>query len=69
MSDYDIQDVFDEIAKFTPKTGFNLCSIDNHATPGEHLALIGHFDTIEEAEKAQEEYGKDNSVIYSAKKN
>lgn len=64
MNEFSINVILDEIKKFTPETGFNLCSIDNFELAGEQLALIGHFDTREEAEKEQSKYDKDKTVIY-----
>lgn len=68
MSEFNIQVILDEIEKYTPEIGFNLCSIDDFEPPGEQLALLGHFDTMEEAQKAQEKYGKEKTVIYYKKK-
>lgn len=64
MSEYNIQTILDEIEEFTPETGFNLVSIDNFEPAGEQLALIGHFDTREEAEKEQNKICKDKTAIY-----
>jgi len=67
MSQYDVSTILDEIDEFTPDVGFNLVSIDEFALPGEKLALIAHFDTIEEAKKTQEEYPPDKTEIYFKK--
>ncbi len=55
-----------EVKEFTPKKGFNLCSIDDFSPMGDCLSLINHFDTKEEAEAAQksEQYKNLKTVIY-----
>ncbi|MBI3639694.1 MAG: hypothetical protein HY223_05195 [Thaumarchaeota archaeon] len=64
MSEYNFNVIFKEIEENTPETGFNLCSIDNFEPAGEQLALIGHFDTREEAKKEQAKYDKNRTAIY-----
>jgi len=39
---------------FTPKSGYNLVGLNDYELPGEQMYLIAHFNTIEEAEAAQE---------------
>lgn len=58
---YDL--ISEEIKKFTPDKGFNLCAIDSHGMPGDSLSLIEHFDTLEEA-KAAKAKTPGNTVIY-----
>ncbi|MDE1842460.1 MAG: hypothetical protein KGH95_02295 [Thaumarchaeota archaeon] len=58
---YDL--ISEEIKKFTPEKGFNLCGIDPHGIPGESLYLIEHFDTMDQA-KAAKVKTTGNTVIY-----
>ncbi|MEI8254385.1 MAG: hypothetical protein WCJ30_01800 [Deltaproteobacteria bacterium] len=36
--------------KLTPTEGANVVHVDTFEEPGEELVMIGHFDTVEEAE-------------------
>lgn len=60
---YDPEAALSEVKEFTPKMGFNLCSIDDFSPMGDCLCLIDHFDTKEEAEEAQKKR-QDKTVIY-----
>ena len=61
--EYDLKTVLEEIAKFTPETGYNVCIVDSHAPAGEQLSLVAHFDDLPAAEAKQKEIGND-AVIY-----
>ncbi len=54
--------ILDEIARFSPKTGFNVVGEDDFELPGERLFLLGHFATKEEAEAAAQEHREDMAL-------
>jgi hypothetical protein len=59
-----IELMVEDMERHFPKTGFNLVGIDDFNEPGEQLYLIAHFDTYEEALKAQKKYGEEYTTIY-----
>jgi hypothetical protein len=41
--------IFDEIDRFVPRTGANLVALDEYEPFGEKLYLLGHYETVDEA--------------------
>ncbi len=41
-----------ERREFTPATGANVVGFDDWGKPGEYFYMVGHYDTVEEAEQA-----------------
>lgn len=59
-----------QIAKLTPKTGFNVVAVDSYEKPGRALYLVDHFDDEKEAEKARAAHEKksgDKAYVYAAR--
>jgi hypothetical protein len=57
-------------AKAVPKTGFNVVGVDSFSRPGEELYIVGHYDTLEEAEaelKVRLAESDDPHYIYTSK--
>jgi len=59
-----IEVVMEEQKRMTPKKGFNVCTFDDFARPGEMLELIAHTDTKEEAEKIKQKLKGETVYIY-----
>ena len=49
--------------QMTPKEGFNLVGLDDYEEPGDQLFLIGHYDTNEEAVKAEKDHNRRNKDV------
>jgi hypothetical protein len=59
----------DQIAQFTPKTGYNVVAVDRMEKPGEALYLVEHYDDAVAAEKARAAHEKKSgnpSYVYGA---
>jgi len=61
-----ISKIFAAKKRMIPKTGANLVGLDDYEEPGEELYLIGHFPSLQAAEKAQKARKKNlpNEVTY-----
>ncbi len=65
-----IEKGLEQIAEFTPKTGFNVVAIDHYEAPGDAMYLVSHHKDKGEADKARaahEKKTKDRSFVYGAK--
>jgi len=51
--------------KNKPKTGFNVCGLDDFEEPGERIYLIKHFEDKKEAESFSKSHGDDTIIISS----
>lgn len=59
----------EQIAKFTPKTGFNIVGVDRMERPGEALYLVDHASDSGTAEKlrvAHEKKSGNKTYVYAA---
>lgn len=45
-----IDEILAEVARATPKYGFNVCMMDDDEEVGEKISILGHFDTMAEAQ-------------------
>ena len=57
-------DMLDEIDEMTPEMGFNVCLLDDYASEGEMLTLVGNYDTIENANYIKKECEKQGQEAY-----
>lgn len=48
----------DQIAKFTPKSGYNVVAVDQSERPGEALYLVGHEEDKAAAERLRAAHQK-----------
>ena len=53
-----------ERKEMTPDHGFNVCTFDDFAPPGEMLTLVAHVQTLFEAEKIKKEYESLGETCY-----
>jgi hypothetical protein len=60
-----IEDIMREVANVTPKYGFNVCSFDDWEDVGERLEVLGHFDTMVEAQQFADQYEDKVIFIYA----
>ena len=51
-----------DIDKHTPKTGYNLCGIDDFEPAGQQLYTIAHFETSEQVKEANK--ARPDALIY-----
>ncbi|HTP25708.1 MAG TPA: hypothetical protein VMK12_08620 [Anaeromyxobacteraceae bacterium] len=65
-----LQLIAEEIDRYTPKEGFNLCGLDDFEDFGERVHLIAHFSTLKEARELRDRFlnekPDDDLVIYDA---
>lgn len=64
QANYGFGSGFDEVQQMTPAEGFNVCTFDELAHPGEHLTIVAHTETWEEALKEQEKYQMMGETVY-----
>jgi hypothetical protein len=56
-----IDDINNEVEQMTPDNGFNVCSFDDFEN---ELTILGHFETMEEAEEYAVNFGDQTIYIY-----
>lgn len=48
------------IDQMTPAQGFNVVGVDDYEDPGEELYLVGHTETMEEAQELVDQRKRNN---------
>ncbi|KAG2476764.1 MAG: hypothetical protein NPMRTH1_1550014 [Nitrosopumilales archaeon] len=64
MSGFDFIEALKEVQEMIPKTGYNICTLDDFSRPGEKLTLEDHVETEEQAKKLKEQLEKDGLKVY-----